>query len=91
MLLKTNVDISIKIQPPHPPFCSFVQTRGICNEYFNWPDVANFLVLMLRFVFTRRKRTQEKAQAQGKGKSFDPCACAYAFLNLVFMVKEALL
>ena len=68
MLVKTNVDISIKIQPRHPPFCLNSQTRGIWNEFFNWPDVANFLVLMLRFVFTQRKRTQASAQAQGKGK-----------------------
>ena len=45
-------------QPRQPPFCSNNQTQGIWNECFNWPDLANFLVLMLRFVFTRRKRTQ---------------------------------
>ena len=45
-------------QPRHPPFCSNAQTRGTWDECFNWPDVVNFLVLLLRFVFTRRKRTQ---------------------------------
>ena len=40
-----------------------------------WPDVANFLVLMLRFVFTRRKRTQALVQAQGKGKFLSLCLC----------------
>ena len=45
-------------QPRNPPFCSNAETRGFWKECFNWPDVANFLVLMLRFVFARRKRTQ---------------------------------
>ena len=33
-------------QPRHPPFCSNAQTRGIWNECFNWPDAANFLLLI---------------------------------------------
>ena len=66
-----------------PPACR------LRKECFNWPDTTNFLVLMLRFVFTRRMRTQTKAQAQGKGKKFDPCACVC--VNPIFTVKLALL
>ena len=55
-------------QPRQPPFCSNAQTRRTWNECFNWPDATNCLVLMLRFVFTRRKRRQSLAQAQTQGE-----------------------
>ena len=73
---KTNADLKRQNQPRHPPFCSNSQTQGIWNERFNWPDATIYLVLMLRFIFTRRKRTQEHAQAQGRGKKIDSYACA---------------
>ena len=38
----------------------------------NWTDVANFLVLMLHFVFTLCKHKCK----QKERKLFDPCACA---------------
>ena len=49
--MKTNVDISIKINHGSPPFRSNAQQQGIWNECFNWPDVANFPCAYAAFRF----------------------------------------
>ena len=67
--------LSIEINHSIRHFLQMLRRGESGTSAFNWPDVATFLVLMLRFVFTRRKRT----------KNFDPSACAC--VNPVFTGK----
>ena len=65
MLVKTNVDISIKNQPHRPPFnfCSNVQTRRIWNECFNWPDTGSNAAFCFH---PRERKYKRKHKENGK-------------------------